>query len=84
MIDRMKAEGRQKEIRKERKKLKNTKRTDIPKALAYVSGELFDRYIHDMKIVQRFAALNRQAMTDEILRGMKLHAEERFTTITLR
>ena len=81
MIDRMKAEGRQKEIRKERKKLKNTKRTDIPKALAYVSGELFDRYIHDMKIVQRFAALNRQAMTDEILRGMKLHAEERFTTI---
>ena len=77
----MKAEGRQKEIRKERKKLKNTKRTDIPKALAYVSGELFDRYIHDMKIVQRFAALNRQAMTDEILRGMKLHAEERFTTI---
>ena len=81
MIDRMKAEGRQKEIRKERKKLKSTKRTDIPKALAYVSGELFDRYIHDMKIVQRFAALNRQAMTDEILRGMKLHAEERFTTI---
>ena len=81
MIGRMKAEGRQKEIRKERKKLKNTKRTDIPKALAYVSGELFDRYIHDMKIVQRFAALNRQAMTDEILRGMKLHAEERFTTI---
>lgn len=81
MIDRMKAEGRQKEIRKERKKLKNTKRTDIPKALAYVSGELFDRYIHDMKIVQRFAALNRQTMTDEILRGMKLHAEERFTTI---
>ena len=81
MIDRMKAEGRQKEIRKERKKLKNTKRTDIPKALAYVSGELFDRYIHDMKIVQRFAALNRQAMTDEILRGMKLHEEERFTTI---
>ena len=81
MIDRMKAEGRQKEIRKERKKLKNTKRTDIPKALAYVSGELFDRYIHDMKIVQRFAALNRQAMTDEILREMKLHAEERFTTI---
>lgn len=81
MIGRMKAEGRQKEIQKERKKLKNTKRTDIPKALAYVSGELFDRYIHDMKIVQRFAALNRQAMTDEILRGMKLHAEERFTTI---
>ena len=34
-----------------------------------------------MKIVQRYAALNRQAMTDEILKGMKLHEEESFTTV---
>ena len=34
-----------------------------------------------MKIVQRFAALNRQAMMDEMLKGMKLHVEEQFTTI---
>ena len=34
-----------------------------------------------MKLVQQFAMLNRQAMMDEILKGMKLHAEERFTTI---
>ena len=34
---------------------------------------LFDDYIHDMRIVQAFAALNRQAIMDEILRGMKLH-----------
>lgn len=31
--------------------------------------------------MQQFAMLNRQAMMDEILKGMKLHAEERFTTI---
>lgn len=81
LIAQMKAEGRGKEIQKELKKRKNLKQTNIPKALAYVSGELFDQYIHDMKIVQQFAMLNRQAMVDEIVKGMKLHAEEQFTTI---
>ena len=81
IIARMRAEGREKEIQKELKKLKNIKQTSIPKALAYVSGELFEQYIHDMKIVQQFAALNRQAMMDEIVGGMKLHVEEQFTTI---
>lgn len=78
---RLKAEGRDREIRKELRKLKNLKRTPIPKVLAYVSGELFKQYIHDMKIVQQFAMLNRQAMMDEIVKGMKLHVEEQFTTI---
>ena len=81
IIARMRAEGREKEIQKELKKLKNIKQTSIPKALAYVSGELFEKYIHDMKIVQQFAALNRQAMMDEIVGGVKLHVEEQFTTI---
>ena len=81
LIAQMKAEGRGKEIQKELKKRKNLKQTNIPKALAYVSGELFDQYIRDMKIVQQFAMLNRQAMVDEIVKGMKLHVEEQFTTI---
>ena len=81
LVAQMKAEGREKEIQKELKKLKNIKQTNIPKALAYVSGELFEQYIHDMKIVQHFAMLNRQAMMDEIIKGMKLHVEEQFTTI---
>lgn len=63
------------------KSLKNTKRTAIPKSLAYVSGELFERYIHDMKIIQEYARLNRQAMIDEIIKGMKFHVVEQFTTI---
>lgn len=40
-----------------------------------------EEYIHDMKLVQKFAELNRQAMMDEILKAMKLHSEEQFTTI---
>ncbi len=81
LIARMKAEGREREIQKELTKLKNGKQTSIPKALAYVSGDLFQQYIHDMTIVQHFAMLNRQAMMDEIVEGMKLHVEEQFTTI---
>ncbi len=81
MIAQLRAEGRQKEIQRELKRLKNQKQTSIPRPLAYVSGALFEDYLHDMRIVQRFAALNRQAMVDEIVKGMKLHIEEQFTTI---
>ena len=81
IIARMKAEGREKDIQKKIKKIRNAKQTSIPKALAYVYGELFEKYIHDMKIVQHFAMINRQAMMDDIIKGMKLHVEERFTTI---
>ena len=80
-IAELKAQGREKDLQKELKKWKGTKRTNIPKPLAYVSGELFEQYIHDMRIVQRFAELNRQAMMDEIIKGMKLHIVDQFTTI---
>ncbi len=81
LIAEMKAAGQEKGIQKELNRLKNLKQTNIPRALAYVSGELFQQYLHDMQIVQHFAALNRQAMMDEIVKGMKLHVEEQFTTI---
>lgn len=81
LIAQMKAEGRQKEIKKELKRLKNLKQTSISRDLAYVSGPLFDQYIHDMKLVQYFARLNRKAIVDEIVKGMKLHVAEQFTTI---
>lgn len=81
LIAQLKAEGKEKQIQSEIQKLKNTKHTDIPKELAYCEGDLFDQYIHDMKIVQQFAMLNRKAMMDEIIKGMKLHVVEQFTTI---
>lgn len=81
LVTRLKAEGREKQIEKEIKRVKNLKQTNIPKSLAYVSGELFEQYIHDMKIVQHYAMLNRQAMVDEIVRAMGFHVEEQFTTI---
>lgn len=81
LIEKLKSENKQKQIQKELKKLTNTKRTEIPKDLAYAEGELFEQYLHDMKIVQEYAMLNRQAMIDEIIRNMGLHIEDGFTTV---
>lgn len=77
----LKSQGRHREIQKSIAALKNTKRTNIPKQLAYVSDGLFIQYIHDMKIIQKYAELNRQAMMDEMVKGMKLHVVDQFTTI---
>ena len=81
LIAELKAAGKEKQIQKELKKLRETKRTDVPKHLAYTVGTLFLEYIHDMKLTQEFAMLNRRAMMDELLKGMGLHAAEQFTTI---
>lgn len=53
----------------------------IPKPLAYVEGELMEQYIHDMRIAQEFAMYNRRAMIDIIVKGMKLHVLDQFTTV---
>ena len=53
----------------------------LPKTLAYVEGELFDDYLHDMALVQRFAALNRRAMVQDILDGLNWDEDDRFETI---
>lgn len=82
-IARMKAEGSTKEIHKAVKGLKAQRAmlTPMPKDLAYVEGRLFDDYLHDMKLIQQFAVLNRKAMADIILTGMGLTPAEKFTTI---
>ena len=49
--------------------------------MAYLTGRIMEEYIHDMKIVQRFAMLNRKAIMDEIIEGMKLKVVDEFTTI---
>ncbi len=81
LIKELKSTGREHEIQKSVEELKKQSSTDIPKALAYVSGQLLEDYIHDMKIIQKFAMLNRKAMMDEIIKGMKLKVVDEFTTI---
>ena len=79
-VEELKAAGRQKEIQSVLRQLKS-KYSPIPKPLAYVEGELFEQYLHDMRIAQRFANLNRQAMMDTIVKDMGFHVVEQFTTI---
>lgn len=84
LIAAMKSEGRAAEIQTELKKLHSQTKTDIPQALAYVSGALFDDYINDMRIMQHFAMLNRKAMIQSICAGLQIERDEiaeQFTTI---
>lgn len=81
MIAALKADGRHKDIANAIKEIKQQTKQDFPKSLAYVSDVLFDNYIHDMKLTQYYAVLNRKAMTEVILHGMSLTEADRFTTI---
>lgn len=81
LIDEMKLQGREKEIEAAVREHNSQAKKAVPDHLAYVYGTAFDDYIYDMKIVQEFAMLNRKAMMDEIVRGMKLKVEDEFTTI---
>jgi RNA-splicing ligase RtcB len=84
LIEQLKAEGRTQEIQEKLAELKAQVVTNIPKDLAYLSGEFFDDYINDMKIMQHFALLNRKAMIQVICIGLHVKEEdiiEQFTTI---
>ncbi|MBR4550790.1 MAG: RtcB family protein, partial [Oscillospiraceae bacterium] len=81
LIAKYRAAGRLQEIQSALKELRREHPISVPKELAYVEGRLFEDYIHDMRITQQFALLNRKAMTDVILHGMGLTKVEEFTTI---
>ena len=81
LAEELRAAGKQRQIETELTKWKNTKRTAVPRHLAYVEGQDFENYLHDMEIVQAFAELNRRAIADQIVKSMKLHVVDDFTTV---
>jgi len=81
VIEDLKSQGKFLEINPTIEKIKEKIRSQIPKHLSYVERELFDDYIHDMKIVQDFAVINRRAMLDEITKNMNYEIDEEFATI---
>ena len=82
LIERYRAEGRTAEINDALRAMSMdyAPPADVPERFAYVEGENLEDYLHDMRLVQRFASLNRQAMAQAILEGMGLHEVDRFTT----
>lgn len=80
VIETLKAQGKQSEISDALKKLKKDYPA-APKELAWCEGKLFDDYIHDMRIAQQFAHLNRKAIADTICKYMNWIPVEEFETI---
>lgn len=69
-IGKMKLEGRHSEIADALKS-----RDVVPKDLSFLTGDDLDDYLHDIKILQFYAEVNRVAMASEILHGMGWTAE---------
>ncbi len=84
VIKTYKEQGRKSEIEGEIKRLKREFQSQIPlypDELAYLSDRYFDDYVHDMKICQEYADLNRKLMMDILLEKNGFSVEERFTTV---
>ncbi|MFL6562266.1 MAG: RtcB family protein [Bacillus sp. (in: firmicutes)] len=80
MIDQLKAEGRQKEIQVA---IQNYKERNpvIPNELAYLDGEDFHNYMHDMKLAQSYAKANREEIARAITENMGFEMVDRFDTV---
>ena len=48
---------------------------NVPYELTYLKEQLLEDYLHDLEIVQKFAQLNRKAILDELVKGMKWKVE---------
>ena len=83
LIQDLKSSGRQAEIAEALKKY-DEKKVKMPAELAYLEGPLMEDYLHDMKIAQEYAMLNREAMLDVIISEMgikKRYILDKFCTI---
>jgi len=84
VIETYRQEGRAKEIEGA---IKSLKAKDIPlpfpPELAYLEGQAFSDYLHDMDIAQRYAVLNREAMARKICKflGLDFDQQDHLCTI---
>ena len=79
LIARLKAEGREKDIQEELRKLPRKPQERDP--LAYLEGQSFEDYIHDMDLCQQFAETNRRAMGYIICDQLNMYPETMWETI---
>lgn len=63
------------------KRAGDNRQEGIPYELAWLEGQNFADYVHDMEIMQHYAMVNRKAIAQEILQGMKWKSRDSFTTI---
>lgn len=65
------------ELQKEFEKNKNI----IPRDLAYLEGEERERYLHDMRLCQEFAILNRKTIANTIAKYMGFNIDNSFESV---
>ncbi len=83
IIAEYKASGRQSEIQEAIDKLKRDaeeRQPSIPAELCYLEDDPRERYLHDMRICQHFARVNREVIAREILDELRLSPEDAFHT----
>jgi tRNA-splicing ligase RtcB len=86
LITEYKTQGKRQEIQKALAQLKNEykKECTISKDLCYLEGELMEDYLHDMRIIQKYAELNRYVMGRRIIEecvGFEYESLNMFQTI---
>lgn len=57
------------------------KKLGFAKEMCFLEGEWKEKYLHDMKICQTYAVMNRKTIAETILSKCGLHAVESFETI---
>ena len=75
LIEDYKRTGRHKDIQRGIAELKRKfqPKSIVPKELSYLTGEHREIYLHDMKLCQEFASLNRKQIWTEIMSGLGLN-----------
>lgn len=87
LIKLYKEQNKKSEIAKALKELElkyNNLTTNIPEELCYLSGKYLEDYLHDVKICQEYASLNRRTMAKIIVEkmlGLSLNNINKFETI---
>ncbi len=81
IITKLKNEGREAELEEALSKIDHA---PCSTELSYIESDDLEHYLHDMELAQKYAALNRRAMLDEIKTGLgikKGHVIEEFSTV---
>lgn len=78
IIDRLKKEGREREIQSE---LEKVEVMEIPKSQCYIEGKDLKNYIEDCQIANRFSEYNKDYLVNKILSKMGIEVVSTFTSI---
>lgn len=68
-------------LRAGQKEMQRKKQGYASYEMTSLTGELMEDYIHDLEIIQDFARINREAIIESIVKGMKWKVEDSFCVV---